>query len=146
MISVSIASTRSSPATSTWVRMIDRSASDCNPSCSPRRRGRSCHDRGRMQGNPAAAALDLFDQHVAAMARAFPGGDFDAGYYTKHRARFEKTLGLIPPGAATSRALEIGATAFLQVALKRVFGYGEVIGTERSTSIEHKIYCKPIEV
>jgi SAM-dependent methyltransferase len=99
-----------------------------------------------MQGNPAAAALDLFDQHVAAMAGAFPGGDFDAGYYTKHRARFEKTLGLIPPGAATSRALEIGATAFLQVALKRVFGYGEVIGTERSPSIEHKIYPKPIEV
>jgi SAM-dependent methyltransferase len=99
-----------------------------------------------IQRDLAAAALDLFDQHVAALARAFAGGDFDAGYYTTHRARFEKTLGLIPPGEATSRALEVGATAFMQVALKSVFGYGEVIGTESSTLIEHKMYHKPIEV
>lgn len=96
--------------------------------------------------SPATTALDLFDRHVAAMARAFAGGDFDAGYYTRHRARFERTLGLVPPGEATSRALEIGATAFMQVALKSVCGYGEVVGTESSTLIEHKMYHKPIEV
>jgi SAM-dependent methyltransferase len=103
-------------------------------------------EANRMQGDLAAAALDLFDQHVAALARAFAGGDFDAGYYTKHRARFQKTLELIPPGEATSRALEVGATAFMQVAFKSVFGYGEVIGIESSTLIEHKMYHKPIEV
>lgn len=93
-----------------------------------------------------APALDLFDRHVAAMARAFAGGNFDAGYYTKHRARFEKTMELVPPGQATSRALEVGATAFMQVALKSVCGYGEVVGTESSALIEHKMYHKPIEV
>lgn len=96
--------------------------------------------------NLAAAALDLFDRHVAEMAAQFAGGDFDASYYTKHRARFARTLPLIPPGDAGSRALEIGATAFLQVALRAVFGHAEVMGTESSTLIEHKRWHKPIDV
>ena len=103
-------------------------------------------DAARLQRNLAAAALDLFDRHVAEMQDAFAGADFDAGYYTKHRARFAETLALIPPGHAQSRALEIGATAFLQIALHAVFGHGEVMGTESSTLIEHKRYRKKIAV
>jgi glycosyltransferase involved in cell wall biosynthesis len=98
-----------------------------------------------VQADFVAAGLDLFDRHVAAMRGATPGRDFDATYYSKHRARFAKTLAFIPPAADGSRALEIGATAFLQVALKAVFHYAEIVGTESSTLIEHKIYHKQIE-
>jgi glycosyltransferase involved in cell wall biosynthesis/SAM-dependent methyltransferase len=97
------------------------------------------------QADFVAAGLDLFDRHVAAMRGAAAGRDFDAAYYSKHRARFVKTLAFIPPAARGGRALEIGATAFLQVALKAVFRYAEIVGTESSTLIEHKIYRKQIE-
>ena len=104
------------------------------------------NDPAHMQRNLAAAALDLFDRHVAEMAASFAGGDFDASYYTKHRARFAQTLALVPPGNSGSRALEIGATAFLQIALRSVFGHGAVMGTESSTLIEHKRYHKQIDI
>jgi SAM-dependent methyltransferase len=93
-----------------------------------------------------AAGMGLFDRHVRELRQSHAGSDFNEAYYGAHRARFAETLALIPPSSGRGRALEIGATAFFQVALRHLFGYGEVCGTEQSGDIAHKLYHKPIRV
>lgn len=95
--------------------------------------------------NRVERALNIFDQHVEEMQRQAGSQDFDEGYYLKHRSRFAGTLGLITPASdAGARALELGATDFMQVALRHVFGYSEVVGTVFSSEIEQKYYMRPI--
>jgi SAM-dependent methyltransferase len=93
-----------------------------------------------------ASGIGLFDRHLEALRQGLGRIDFDAAYYAAHRQRFVHTLELIPVAAGTRRALEIGATAFLQVALHHVFGYDFVAGTEQSPDIAHKLYHKSIRV
>ena len=94
----------------------------------------------------AAAGLDLFDRHVEISRHDHAGGDFDDGYYLGHRERFARTLSLIPAADGNGSALEIGATAFFQVTLHCLFGYGFVAGTEQNTDISRKLYRKPIRL
>lgn len=93
-----------------------------------------------------AAGLALFDRHLQARRPGHGGGDFNEDYYAAHRERFARTLALIPPATGRRRALEIGATAFFQVALHHLFGYAFVAGIEQSPDIAHKLYHKPIRV
>ncbi|WP_158292010.1 class I SAM-dependent methyltransferase [Paracraurococcus ruber] len=96
-------------------------------------------------GNRVERALDLFDRHVEELERQAGSQDFDKGYYLKHRPRFAGTLDLIAPAQeAGARALELGATDFLQVALRHVFGYDEVFGSVFSTEIERKYYHRAV--
>jgi SAM-dependent methyltransferase len=93
-----------------------------------------------------AAGLALFDRHIETLRHGHGGSDFGDGYYAEHRERFGRTLGLVPPATGRGRALEIGATAFFQVALRHLFGYSFVAGTEQSTDITFKLYHKSIKV
>jgi SAM-dependent methyltransferase len=98
------------------------------------------HDR-------AAQSLRLFDTYVTELRQKAGGGDFDETYYTKHRARFGQTLSVLPVAHRSgARALELGATDFIQVALRHLYGYDEVIGTQFTQRIEEKLYRKALSV
>ena len=51
-----------------------------------------------------------------------------AGYLETHQTRLEKTLGMVPPGGAHDRILEMGAYLQMTPALRGKLGYGEVRG------------------
>jgi len=92
-------------------------------------------------------ALELFDRYVEEVRLLAGNKDFDVGYYTKHRSRFEETLAILPPAALDQgRAIELGATDFLQVALEHVFGYTEIHGTVFSPHIADKIGRRHLRV
>lgn len=94
-----------------------------------------------------AKGLRLFDAHVEELRRRASGSDFDEGYYSKHRARFGQTLAIVPRAPyASSRALELGATDFFQVALKHLYGYADVVGTHFSTRVEEKIHRRMLKI
>lgn len=85
------------------------------------------------------AGLELFDRFVEEVRLGSGSKDFDVGYYTKHRPRFEETLSILPPAALDQgRALELGATDFVQIALQHIFGYTEIYGTVFSPHVEDK--------
>ncbi|MBB5374317.1 class I SAM-dependent methyltransferase [Acidocella aromatica] len=92
------------------------------------------------------AALGLLDRYIKVLQNATGSSEFNQNYYLTHRARFARTLELIPAAKGNKKALEIGATAFFQVALREVFGYGFVAGTAFSERVEEKIYRRTIDV
>lgn len=97
--------------------------------------------------SPVEIGLQLFDQHLRELKASAGRADFDEGYYLKHRARFERTLGLIPVArAGGARALELGATDFFQVALEQIFNYAEVHGTVFSDRTEDKIRNRTVSI
>lgn len=92
-------------------------------------------------------SLNLFDTRVEDLRKMASSQDFDAEYYTKHRLRFEETLAIIPKAPqGPSRAIELGATDFMQVALRHVFGYGDVQGTVFSPHIADKIMRRHLRI
>jgi hypothetical protein len=93
------------------------------------------------------AGLELFDRYVQEVRLLAGSKDFDVGYYTKHRSRFEETLAILPPAPpGHSRAIELGATDFVQVALQHIFGYSEVHGTVFSPHVADKIGHRHLRV
>ena len=88
--------------------------------------------------SPPALDTEFFDRFVAESHE----GDFDAAYYLAHRLRFQKTLDYIPISDGSGHAVELGATNFLQILLKRRYGYRTVSGTQISGNIEEKIHRK----
>jgi SAM-dependent methyltransferase len=90
--------------------------------------------------------LDLFDRHVAELQAAAHGADFDAGYYTKHRLRFRKILEMLPLFERCDTALELGATAYFQVALREALGCRTTIGTIFSSNVAEKRYVRSFSI
>jgi SAM-dependent methyltransferase len=89
------------------------------------------------------SGMMLFDTYVGELKQKSSSSDFDESYYTKHRARFEATLAAVPlADSAGCQALELGATDYFQLALRHLFGYERVIGTQFSQNIEEKYYTK----
>jgi SAM-dependent methyltransferase len=68
--------------------------------------------------------VDPFEQAL----RTLPVPEAARPYFEKHVDRLAKTLELVPPPQATSRALELGCYMQLTPFLKRVCGYNEVRG------------------
>lgn len=90
--------------------------------------------------------LDLFDRHVAELEAAAHGGDFDAGYYTKHRLRFRRILEMLPLFGPCDTVLEYGATAYFQVALREALGCRTTIGTIFSGDVGEKRYERSFSI
>ncbi len=49
-----------------------------------------------------------------------------AAYFQEHGQRLVRTVSLVPPGQASSRALELGSYLQMAATLQRVLGYGTV--------------------
>ncbi|MCW5977846.1 MAG: glycosyltransferase [Bryobacteraceae bacterium] len=74
---------------------------------------------------PARPAEPVAADYLATWAGNADGA---AGYMNIHLTRFEKTLGITPPGGPEDRILEMGAYLQITPSLKTKLGYGEVRG------------------
>ncbi|MFN6016105.1 MAG: class I SAM-dependent methyltransferase [Verrucomicrobiota bacterium] len=96
--------------------------------------------------NTSEDASKLLDSHISSLYEGRSGCSFDSSYIEKHRSRFLKTFELAPSSNNCGSALELGATALFQVALREIFGYSEVVGTDFSHDIEKKIYKREFSI
>jgi len=80
--------------------------------------------------------LAILERHAL---EANAAADFDIEYYSKHRARFARTLGLVPKAKDSACALELGCTSLFQVALANSFGYTDVRGSLFSLDVADKL-------